>query len=152
MIRSLYLLRHAKADRGTGPSRDLDRPLTKRGRKDSKRLGRRLEALDEIPEHVLVSPAIRARETISYASCAGDWEVPVEIASALYDARIRDILEAIDAVPSAVERLLVCGHQPVLSEVIARLVGGSEPVFPTGACARIDEGRLVWLVTPKLLA
>ena len=61
------------------------------------------------------------------------------------------------------ESLLLAGHEPTSSEMIAKLIGGGLIRMPTAALARIDflveswaevrfgRGMLIWLVTPKLL-
>ncbi|MEX1024204.1 MAG: histidine phosphatase family protein [Planctomycetota bacterium] len=152
MTPSIYLLRHAKSDWAAGPEPDLDRTLTKRGRKAAKRVGRWLTEHEEAPDHVLVSPAVRARETVRLAVAHGAWEAPIELADVLYGGTVEDVLASIAAVPPTTARLLLCGHQPLLGELLRRLVGGgNDPVFPTATLARIDAGRLVWLLPPRLL-
>ena len=60
-VRTLVLLRHAKADNPFGMA-DADRPLTERGLRDARAAGRWL-AQQALPELVLCSPARRTRQT-----------------------------------------------------------------------------------------
>ena len=66
-------------------------------------------------------------------------------------------------IPERVSRALVVGHEPVWSQLAARLVGGGRLAMPTAAVATIafseagwsevapGRGELLWLVTPRLL-
>ncbi|MFC7481813.1 SixA phosphatase family protein [Luedemannella flava] len=61
-IRTLAILRHAKADNPPGVA-DLDRPLTPRGHADATAAGAWLAAKAILPDLVICSPARRTRET-----------------------------------------------------------------------------------------
>jgi phosphohistidine phosphatase SixA len=55
------------------------------------------------------------------------------------------------------QALLLVGHEPNFSMVIAELIGGGRVQLKKGALARVDvnrelQGELVWLLQPKLLA
>ena len=163
MTLSLYLLRHAKAEESAPAGGDYERPLKRRGKKAARAVGKYLTRLGEEPELVLTSPAARARETADLAREEGGWEARSELCPAIYEASADTLLRQISAVEANVGRLLLVGHQPSLSLLIAELTG-SEPDFPTGALARVDfelarwreveqgKGRLVWLVTPDVVA
>ncbi len=162
MTLSLYVLRHAKAERD-GFADDHERPLRKRGRKAARAIGRFLTRIGEVPELVLASSAVRARETAELALAAGHWETRLELQDGIYEASPATLSRIAAAVTGA-ERVLVVGHQPALSLWIRALTGGREPAFPTGALARLDfelarwsalragAGTLHWLVTPALIA
>lgn len=164
MTLSLYVLRHAKAEsaapEGGG---DHERPLRRRGRRAARAVGRFLTRLGEAPERVLSSTALRARETAESAREAGGWSAPIELCQAIYAATPEALRREIGACEDGTRRLLLVGHEPGLSLLIAELTG-SEPDFPTAALARIDfelerwselrprGGRLAWLVTPETIA
>lgn len=162
MTLSLYVLRHAKAEELVAGQTDLGRALKKRGRRAAELVGRTLTRIGEVPELVLSSNAVRARETAEHAQAAGDWKAPLELLPAIYEAGPERLKTVLNGVAAPVVRLLLVGHQPGLGLLIGELTG-HEPDFPTGALARIDfelerwselaagEGRLAWLVTPDLL-
>ena len=63
-MRTLLLVRHAKArkaDRQLSTAIDLARPLSGRGRKDARQMGKRLAKLDLRPDLIWTSPAQRTR-------------------------------------------------------------------------------------------
>jgi phosphohistidine phosphatase len=162
MTLSLYVLRHAKAEEAVSGGDDHARVLKRRGRKAAELVGRFLKRLDEAPDLVLCSSAVRARETAQLAREAGGWDALVELDGALYEAGVEGLLQRIATVPAETKRLLLVGHQPALSLLLAELTG-AEPDFPAGALARVDlvpsdwsalgpgSGRLAWLLTPEVL-
>ncbi len=164
MTLSLYVLRHAKAESAApAGAGDHERALRRRGRKSARVVGRFLARLGEAPECILSSSAVRARETAELAHEAGGWNAPIETRQALYAAAPEALLHELGSCAPGLQRLLLVGHQPGLSLLIAELTG-SEPDFPTAALARIDfelegwnalaplSGRLAWLVTPETIA
>jgi phosphohistidine phosphatase len=163
MTLSLYVLRHGKAELDAPHGGDHARPLKKRGRAAAKQVGLLLERLDEAPERVLSSTAVRALETIELAREAGRWRAEVEASRELYGATPEKLFARLRALDGEPARLLVVGHEPGLSGLIGLLTGGTPPLFPTGALARIDfdasswsrvepgGGTLAWLVVPRIL-
>ena len=62
-MRQLLILRHAKSSHKNEKLDDYDRPLSRRGRLDSKRIGDWLNEKELYPDCILSSPAKRARQT-----------------------------------------------------------------------------------------
>ncbi len=147
--RSLLLLRHAKSSWDDPSLDDFDRPLAKRGREAAPRIAREMARRGWQPDHALVSPALRTRQT---------WELVAEIlpggishdfVPAIYEAPAARILEAIRAAPEDATCLLVVGHNPGL-ETLSTLIASRESdadalgrlsrKFPTAALARFSLG------------
>lgn len=92
---SLLMLRHAKSDWRVEYGRDdLHRPLAKRGKRAARTIGRFLVVTGQGPERALVSPALRATQTVELAMTAGNWECQVVICDGLY-GDVDDVLDAI---------------------------------------------------------
>jgi phosphohistidine phosphatase len=126
----LILWRHADAAPG---SRDLERKLTAKGRKQAERVSAWLLAKLPGRYSVLVSPARRARET---ADALG---VRYRIVERLAPgAAPRQILEDCGW-PSHKGAVVVVGHQPDLGRVAALLVSGAEADWS------VKKGGLWWL-------
>ena len=125
----LILWRHADAAEGT---RDLERKLTAKGRKQAERVSAWLAARLPGRYTALVSPARRARET---ADALGmNYKVVERLAPG---AAPGDILEA--CWPSHKGAVVVVGHQPDLGRVAALLVSGAEGDWS------VKKGGLWWL-------
>ncbi len=140
----LILFRHGKTEEREPGGNDADRPLTDRGREDSARIGAALAARGLRPDVVLVSPAIRARQTLAAAQAALA-TTPVEVRAGLYDATAEEVAAEIDVARPDDAAVMVIGHNPSLQELavslledggaataeIERIAGG----FPTATAA-----------------
>lgn len=114
----LILWRHAEAEDANGEMSDLDRCLTRRGEKQAKRVAGWLAV--HLPQRcrVLVSPALRTRQTADALRTA--YEIEPRLAPG---ASARDVLEAVGW-PRSRETVLVVGHQPCLGAVASLLLAG----------------------------
>jgi phosphohistidine phosphatase len=127
----LYLVRHAKAERGEP---DELRRLTPGGRAAARELGARLASDGVTPDAVLSSPLLRARETADeIARATGADAEPVELLRP--GATAGDVTQA---VAGRGQTVVVVGHQPDCGRIAAELTGGEEPPFPTAGLAIID--------------
>ncbi|WP_372593223.1 histidine phosphatase family protein [Actinotalea sp.] len=112
----LVLLRHAKAE-SHGDRADELRALALAGRRQSGDVGLRLVTSGLLPERVLVSSAVRARQTWDLVrSSLGDVPDPeVDVSDELYDAGPRGVIELMATVDERIATLLVVGHEPTMS-------------------------------------
>ena len=62
-MKTLLVMRHAKSDHEEQDQLDHDRPLEQRGRMDAPRMGEFLVKKNVVPNYILASSAVRARET-----------------------------------------------------------------------------------------
>lgn len=109
----LLLWRHADAAEG---SPDLDRPLTSRGNKQAQRMARWLDQHAPDTLRILVSPALRTRQTIDA------WRHDYALDEAVgLDATAQTLLDAA-AWPRGDDAVLVVGHQPTLGQVASLLL------------------------------
>jgi len=154
----LYLLRHADAgDPMTWAGDDAERPLSSKGRRQAKRLGRLLAGIKLRPDVILTSPKIRAADTAKIVGKA----VSVKPQK---DDRLGTSVELGDlagllAGNKAARRVVLVGHDPDFSTLASSLTGAAIEL-KKGAIARIDladggpragGGALRWLVPPGVL-
>lgn len=157
-MRRLILLRHAKSEWPDGVD-DLARPLAKRGRKASSRVGEYLAASGLVPDLAVVSPARRARETWELARPAFAREIAQQIEPRIYEASAPAILGVIKEAGPDVHALLLLGHNPGLQELASELIGAGSPSdlarlarkYPTAGLVVIDFDVEQWRdVSPGL--
>ena len=163
-MKTILLFRHGKSDWDADYGADHNRPLAKRGEKSASLMGRYLASLDQLPDRVICSSALRAKETVRLAAKAGKWSCPITFAEELYEASPEQVLDLIRESQDSLNSILLAGHEPTWSLLAGGLIGNAKVKFPTAAMARIDltiaswketalgKGILVWLVFPKLLA
>ena len=101
-------MRHAKAEHEDGV-RDVERALTKRGRRSATRVGELLT--DRLPERVIASSSVRTRETVEYFSKAAGYTGPVHYLDALYLGAPSAYLTAVNELGRA-EPEIVAGPPP----------------------------------------
>jgi phosphohistidine phosphatase len=158
MARQLWLLRHADAE-PHGTREDSLRRLTARGEEQARAAGAALARIGEEFDAILTSPKVRSRRTIELA--AQDWsdDQRGRIAdhpplAGGFDAR--QALEAFAETAGTAERgrLLIVGHEPDFSQIVAELTGARIDMKKGGVAAvRLDGGgELVALLRPRELA
>ena len=162
-MKRILVLRHAKSDWAAEFGEDRDRPLASRGRAAAQTIGRYLQRIDEVPDRVISSPAVRAVTTVELAKEHGDWTCPVELEPDFYGGDSGALLTRLQRSDDAEHAILLVGHEPTCSEFVGRMIGGARVRFPTAALARIDcdvpcwsevdydVGRLIWQVVPRAL-
>jgi phosphohistidine phosphatase len=133
----LILWRHAEAEEGAVDEAqlplDMDRALTQRGEKQALRMSAWLDR--QLPDgaRIWVSPARRCEQTA--LALGRKYKLRTELAP---DATSAQLLEMVQW-PSHKYPVLVIGHQPVLGQTIAQLLGLKE-----NECA-VKKGALWWL-------
>lgn len=133
-MKTLLLMRHAKSRWGTPELSDFDRPLNKRGRNAAPKMGRFLRAQGLRPDVVLVSSAVRARQTAEAVMDAAEFDSPIFFRPALYLASVEEHLDGLRKLQGDVDCVLVVGHNPGLEELVELLTGSSE-FLPTASVA-----------------
>ena len=127
----LYLVRHADATPGDP---DELRPLSDEGREQARGLGERMRDDGVVPDVVLTSPLLRARET-------GDALARATGAISAADERLAPGATAEtlrEAIAGRGEHVVVVGHQPDCGRIAATLSGEEEPRFPPAGMAVIE--------------
>ncbi len=147
MPRELLILRHAKSAWDTPAASDFDRPLNGRGKRDAPRMGAWLLAQELVPDHVIASPARRARQTARRV-CKALGRDPDGVAwqPRLYLADVPTLLEALAGCPADASRVLLVGHNPGLEELLEYL-GGTRLEPPPGG-KRLPTATVARLALP----
>ena len=121
---ALYVVRHAKAGlRAAWSGPDEERPLTRRGRKQARRLVERFQGLDI--QRILSSPFLRCMQTVEpLAEARG---LPVEVATELREGASPD--ELLRGFATFGDRpTVVCGHGTEIRSMIDRLEAGGATI------------------------
>lgn len=127
---TLYLLRHAKAQKAVPGEDDLARPLIRRGRDDAEAMAAWLKHNRVEPGTVLCSPSARTRETLEIIQPAlGDPRIVFE--AALYGASPVVLRSLIARLGRAVGSVLIVGHNPGIQELAVSLAGHGAPRLKT---------------------
>lgn len=161
-MKTLLLLRHAKSSWDEPGLKDFDRPLAGRGKRDAPRMGEALRERGPLPDHVLSSPAQRAKSTMKAFIKAAGVGITPQFEEGIYEASSAELMKIARRLPDASRCALMVGHNPGFEDMVGRLTGSFERM-PTAALACIEfdierwediedgRGKLAWLLTPKQL-
>lgn len=140
-VKTLYLLRHTKAEDRCVMRPDVDRCLVEKGRQQAMRIGTFMRRQDLQPDLILTSPYPRAIQTAMLVAASADLDTGVQEALWLAhgtspENQHHQLLQALADWPA--ETLLV-GHEPELSALLALLLGHPVPAV------QIKKGSLLCL-------
>jgi phosphohistidine phosphatase len=171
IMKTILILRHAKSSWSDPYRSDFDRPLAKRGRKDAPLMGEVLALFQCVPDRILSSPALRARQTTELVAEACGYRRSIHWEDSFYGAGSYEMIAALQRLPDAVECPMLVGHNPTLEETVSLLLGGEGEGWyadyairlPTAALVCLDvniadwtdlepgDGVLRWFLIPRLV-
>lgn len=150
-MKQVYFIRHGEADWPDWDKPDDERPLTKRGTREVKRVAKFLCRLGAEPVLIYTSPLPRAAQTAEIVAKHLCLELGCEemLGKGFTADHFRKLISACD-----VECIVIVGHEPDFSRVIAALTGGAIALAKSGvALVEVDDaatkGKLRWLFPPR---
>jgi len=160
---NLYILRHGIATESgaSGFKTDAERPLTPKGRRQLRQIADAMRSLDLQFNLIFTSPFVRARQTAEIIAKRMKLKKCLTCSDELTpDGNPKALVRELNELKPASENVLLVGHEPYLSRLIAQLISGNENVEidfkKAGLCKletdllRFDRcARLAWLLTPK---
>lgn len=142
-MKTLLIMRHAKSSWKHTELEDHDRPLNKRGTKDSARMAKLIRDKELVPQRILCSSAARARLTATALIEKTEFHGTIEYLDALYMAEAPVCLEVLRSLPDDLERVMLVGHNPGLEGLLQVLSGRIESL-PTAALAYLTVPIKSW--------
>ena len=147
-MKTLHLLRHAKAVEDQIDGTDHARPLAKRGIKAGKALASRLAEMNFAVDKVFCSTAQRTRETYELIAPALG-RATVAYRDRLYLVDASDFMEFVQGLPDAAAAVMMIGHNPTFHTAALALAksaarGHSDDMvalkekFPTGTLCSLQ--------------
>ena len=161
-MKTLFLLRHAKSSWKDETLADFERPLNRRGKRAAETMGDYFRSEGIVPELIVCSPAVRARETLELVSKAAKWSTEVRYDQRIYEASGMRLAEIVSQIDNDRKTAMLVGHNPGMEELLLLLTAESVEI-PTGTCAKIavkagkwanavdKRATLDWLVKPREL-
>lgn len=166
-MKHLTIIRHAKAEDPSPATRDVDRRLTARGRKDALLVGAALAQLSPPIDWLFSSTAARAQDTTTGIVQLLPLRSEPALRPQLYNATPTTLLEVATQSPHRAEHVALVAHNPGLEELIAGLCAGSPGRLyinlPPGGVVQVQldiaqwdqlrwgSGVLSFMLRPKIL-
>jgi phosphohistidine phosphatase len=125
-------MRHAKSSWKDDSLEDHERPLKKRGRKDSIRMARVIADNNLTPDLILSSTAVRARETVEILAKELAYSGQILFSDELYMGEPQDFVSALGEISDDPNTVMIVAHNPGL-EAYLQIIDGEIESVPT-AC------------------
>lgn len=142
-MKTLLLIRHAKSSHDDPRVMDHDRPLNERGRSEAPEIGQHLSRRSLVPELILSSTALRARETAGHLATTSGYAGEVEVRRELYLAAPDNFIRVLRTLDEHVRCVAVVAHNPGLEEYAAQLVD-RYVAMPTSTVVEIELDLAAW--------
>jgi len=159
-MKTLFLLRHAKSSWKDETLADFERPLNRRGKRAAETMGAYFKSEGIVPELIVCSPAVRARETLELVTKAAKWSTEVRYDQRIYEASGMRLAEVVSQIDNDRKVAMLVGHNPGMEELLLLMTAESVG-FATGTCAKVavkaskwanavdKRATLEWLVKPR---
>ena len=143
-MKQLIIIRHAKAEILQPGIPDFDRALCERGKSDAVKMANQLYSTEITPDAAISSTAKRAIATASVFAEQYGIESLIKEEFLYGDYNFADIKQLLIEEVTLANTVLLVGHNPNLSYIIAKLTGDFHQHLPTAAVAVIDFDINQW--------
>ncbi len=160
-MKTILLMRHAKSSWDGKDTEDRDRPITKRGKKNTETIADYLKEEKLKPDLILCSAALRARQTAEVVIDEMKYHGDICYINKLYMGEVEAYAQQLQGLMDDINMVLVIGHNPSLDSLL-QMVTGKVESLPTSTVAYITvpidtwkdfnleaQGELVHLWRPK---
>jgi phosphohistidine phosphatase len=121
-VKKLILVRHSDAEHSSFDTPDFDRRLTPQGQKRAKLQANLLLNKNLIPNLIITSNAIRAKETVALLLTILNPDCQIQLVPFLYDDfTTTDFFNLISSIDENKTVVMVVGHNPTISVMASRL-------------------------------
>lgn len=164
-MKTVILVRHAKASQGEFGMLDFDRTLEARGKRDAVFMGQKIREREIYPDIILSSSAKRAKKTAKLvAKELGYPKEKIKFDRKIYDSNAAYLLGLLQAQSDRHEVVMVFGHNPdlsILAELLLAEKSDEVTELPTSGVSCIEfsinqwgklkekQGRAVFFDYPK---
>ena len=134
-MKTLLILRHAKAVPKDPDSSDHDRSLDSFGKDDALHMGEIIRDKGMVPCVITSSTALRAKATAELVAKGCNYEGDLVLDHSLYEAKPKDYLDIIERISDGYSSVLIIGHNPTIEETIQMLTDSSDVLVTIPSCA-----------------
>lgn len=145
MKKTVYLVRHAKAEDQALMFKDFDRELLSSGIMDAARMGKSMADKGIKIGLVVSSTAARAYQTAKVLAEQLSYNVDAIVGEQkLYDGGPKSYLAVINACPEEIESLMIVGHNPDITYFAEYLTHGNVASMDKGSVIEVGFKDFKW--------
>lgn len=150
MIKTLYIMRHAKASWDYPELPDYDRPLTESGMINSKKIATELQNRNVSVELIICSYAKRSHDTARIIATGINYPVEqIEVCNDIYEGDTDDFFKLIFQVNDDITSLMIVGHNPTVTQFVNLFVKTRIDILPTSGLFSLNFETENWLDITK---
>lgn len=164
-MKTLFIVRHAKSSWDYPGIPDYERPLLEAGKLKTIKMAGYLIEQGVIPDLIMSSNAIRARETAAIIAQGLSYPVEkIQILPVIYQGNEEDVINILLEIPNENESVIIVGHNPTLTSLANYFL--QEPIdwMPTSGVVCIEfitdlwknilkaEKRTKFVISPKQIS
>ena|ERR1035438_9765016 len=144
-MKTIILVRHARAVKNMLKVDDIDRPLVEDGILDAYKMSIWLKKDKHIPDLFITSPAVRAYSTSMIFARTLEYPLnKIKINKKLYECGVDGFLEVIHELKDEHQTIILFGHNPDISYTAFKLAAGFDEGMPTTGIVGIDFKVNTW--------
>ena len=149
-MKRLYLLRHSKSSWKDPSLIDFNRPLNKRGYRESKEIAQYIKDRGYYPDVILCSTAKRTRETLAPLLQTLNYDKELVFLDSIYESAWTQLKEEVEKRDE--ESIMLIGHCPGIELYLSHILG-EDMIMKTSHLAVIDleedKAVLIDFIRPK---
>jgi phosphohistidine phosphatase len=135
VVKTLYIIRHAKSSWDASNIDDFERPLNDRGKRDAPRMGKRFKEKGIQPTLLLSSPAKRALSTAKRIAKVLKYpKDDIKTDRKLYHADEETMLAVVRELKDNKNIVMIFSHNPGLTEFVNSLMDGELDIDNVPTC------------------
>jgi phosphohistidine phosphatase len=144
-MKTIFLLRHAAAEKGNDEIDDSKRRLLKTGKQEARNMAKEFADKMPLPELIITSPAKRAVETAKIvAKEIGYKKSDIVAEPVLFENKQEAYLTILKGLDNQIETVMLVGHNPSFSAFAAALGKGFDADLPTCGLVGITLPTTTW--------
>lgn len=147
---TLYLVRHAQANKPEYGQKDFFRELSQQGAMDAPRMGVKLRELGVLPDEIKCSSATRTTQTCNYLNEQLKLkEEQISFEDDLYEASTRTLLNVINSISDSLKSCMIIGHNPSMTYISEYLTNKEIGDIETCGCLKLSIDVDSWSLISK---
>ena len=144
-MKSIILLRHAKATKSMFNIDDIDRPLVEKGISDAAVMALWLKKNKHLPDIIISSSAVRAYSTALVIARILEYPMnKIKINKSLYECGVDGYQDVISSIKDEHKTVLLCAHNPDITDFAMDYCSQFNHDMPTAAVAGINFKVAHW--------
>ena len=149
-MKTIFLLRHGKAESRDSTESDFDRKLVKKGVRLTESVAKVMKSRGMLPELTISSPAPRAYETARvFARTVGIPENDIRTEQSIYDQKVSVIFTIVSDLDDNLDSVMLVGHDPSFSHMARWFAPEFRTSMPKSSIIAVEFDSISWRDVPE---